>query len=88
MINRHDLVPINYYKKEPFYGSYKGMRYRVIKSDDILLATVWPEPYNFESTPDEKKHSAEFEFTQEGVNQAYQWLDEQFDLGDYKGPSY
>lgn len=56
MINRNDLVPINYYKKEPFYGSYKGMRYRVIKNDDVLLATVWPEPYNFESTADEKRN--------------------------------
>ncbi|MBT9776214.1 GNAT family acetyltransferase [Clostridium sp. MCC353] len=88
MINRSDLVPINYYKKEPFYGSYKGMRYRVIKSDDVLLATVWPEPYNFESTADEKKKSSEFEFTQNGVDQAYQWLDEQYELGNYTCPVY
>lgn len=88
MINRNDLVPINYYKKEPFYGSYKGMRYRVIKNDDVLLATVWPEPYNFESTADEKKKSAEFEFTQSGVEQAYQWLDEQYLQCDYSRPSY
>ena len=88
MINRSDLVPLNYYKKEPFYGSYQGMRYRVTKSEDILLATVWPEPYNYDSTPDEKKHSAEFEFTQEGVIQAYQWLDEQYEVGEYKRPTF
>ena len=84
MLNRSDLVPINYYKKEPFYGSYKGMRYRVAKSDDILLATIWPEPFNFDTTPDEKKHSAEFEFTQNGVEQAYEWLDEQYAQGNYR----
>lgn len=84
MLNKNDLVPINYYKKEPFYGSYLGMRYRIVKSEDILLATIWPEPYNFDSTPDEQKHSAEFEFSQAGVEQAYAWLEEQYELDAFR----
>jgi len=33
MINIKDVMPISFLKKEPFTGSYQGMRYRMEKSE-------------------------------------------------------
>ena len=60
MIERTDIFNINFYKKERFHGSYKGMHYRIEKyepeeGDTVLRVTVWPGPYNFDTTPDEQK---------------------------------
>jgi len=72
-----------FYKKEKFTGSYKGMRYLVKKEkddaeNDIFRATVWPGPYNFSTTPDDQKISATFPFTEEGRQQAVDWMNEQW----------
>ena len=47
MITAEDILNMNFYKKEKFTGSYKGMRYLVKKEkddaeNDIFRATVWP----------------------------------------------
>ena len=59
------------------------MRYRMIRSgekpDFRITAWVWPEPYCFEATPEEKKTTAEFPFTEEGRIQAIDWMKEQYD---------
>ena len=75
MITAEDILNMNFYKKEKFTGSYKGMRYLVKKEkddaeNDIFRATVWPGPYNFSTTPDDQKISATFPFTEEGRQQA------------------
>ena len=49
MIARTDIFNINFYKKERFHGSYKGMHYRIEKyapeeGDTVLRVTVWPGP--------------------------------------------
>ena len=33
MIQKNDVFNINFYKKEKFNGSYKGMRYRIEKQE-------------------------------------------------------
>ena len=72
------LVPINYFKKEPFYGSFKGMQYRVTKEEDGLLAVVFPGPYNFSSTAEEEKEYKTFPFTDEGCKEIINWLNERY----------
>ena len=67
MITAEDILNMNFYKKEKFTGSYKGMRY-----------LVWPGPYNFSTTPDDQKISATFPFTEEGRQQAVDWMNEQW----------
>lgn len=37
MIDIKDVMPISFLKKEPFTGSYQGMRYRMEKSETLLL---------------------------------------------------
>lgn len=82
MITNDDILNMNFYKKEKFTGSYCGMHYLIKKdteaSADIFRATIWPGPYNFAATPDEKKQSETFPFTPEGKEQVVAWLNEQW----------
>ncbi|MBP3489447.1 MAG: GNAT family acetyltransferase [Roseburia sp.] len=45
---------------------------------DVFLVTIWPGPYNFASTDDDKKTSATFPFTPEGKEAVVAWLNEQW----------
>lgn len=83
MITTEDILNMNFYKKEKFTGSYKGMRYLIKKDkddadNDVFCVTVWPGPYNFETTPDDLKISTLFPFTVEGKQQVVDWLNDQW----------
>ena len=71
---------VNYIKKEPFSGGYKGMRYQLVKSSEGMEVTIWPEPYNYLHTPDEKKQRKEFPLTLEGRDEAVAWMNEQYEI--------
>ncbi len=81
MIQRKDLFAVAYYKKAVFTGSDKGMCYRIerVENDDgeHFKATAWEGPYNYETTPDEKKTSHLEEFSEEGLFASAEWLNEQ-----------
>ncbi|WP_310603530.1 hypothetical protein [Anaerosporobacter sp.] len=86
MIDRDSFVNINLLKKEMFTGSLNGMRYRLKKevtegenSTTSLLVTIWPQPYNFASTEDTLKTNKEFGFSQEGVKEAADWLNQSYE---------
>ena len=73
-----------YRKKAVLTASYRGMRYRIWKESrtaegaeeehDCLLAAIWPEPYCYEKTPEEKRQEREFPYSEEGLDQIYEWL--------------
>ena len=48
-------IALEFIKKEPMTGSYRGMRYRLSRSGDEIEACIWPEPYNYIKTADELK---------------------------------
>lgn len=55
------------------------MRYRLEgasggEGEKLLRCTVWPEPFNFFKTPEEKKETAEFPFGEDGVAEAICWM--------------
>lgn len=81
MIERRDVMPINFLKKENFNGSFQGMRYRMAKAemgeDTCLRVTVWPEPLGFDATPEEEKTWEDFPFTEEGIVSGVEWLNGQ-----------
>ena len=83
MIRREDILSMDYLAKTEFTGCHRGMRYRLegIKGEDgkQLKVTVWPEPFNFWKTSEEKKQSAVFAFTEEGVAEAVGWMNERFE---------
>lgn len=82
MIDPDRFMPIQFIKKEPLTGSYKGMRYRMIRSgqaeEPALLAAIWPEPFCFEKTDEDKKQFCEFAFSEQGLMEAVAWLNGQY----------
>lgn len=60
-----------------------GMRYMLkrVKSgeDDVIRVTVWPEPFNLLRTPEEQKTSVEVPLTAEGIDQAADWINGQYE---------
>lgn len=88
MIRPTDIFNINFYNKEVFHGSWKEMRYQIerhtIQDENTgteklsLLVTTWPGPYNFASTDNSLKKTAFFEFSNEGLHQIAEYLNEQY----------
>lgn len=80
MIERKDVMPVNFLKKENFTGSDTGMRYRMEKAEKeektVLKVTAWPEPYGYDATPEEEKISEYFPFTEEGILEGVGWLND------------
>ncbi|MCC8060519.1 MAG: hypothetical protein LIO81_06725 [Clostridiales bacterium] len=86
MIDLHGMISIPYLKKSRFTGSYSGMRYLLQKQEreeTVIEAVIWPEPMNFENTADEKKHSKDFSFNQDGLWEAVGWLNAEHEAGHY-----
>ena len=83
MITRKDVMPINYYKKEAFTGSFCGMRYKLSKAYDEdgerLEAIIWPQPFCFEKTDEKEKQYAYFSFDEEGILQAIDWMNKSYE---------
>ena len=55
------------------------MRYRLVRKKDgdedaVLSAAVYPQPYCWEETDDDKKQIQEFPFTEEGRSEMIEWL--------------
>lgn len=81
MIQREDILSIEFLKKTEYTGCHRGMRYRLEKQEKEdgekeLLVTVWPEPFNFFTTPEEKKTRQTFTFDEDGVVDAVAWMNE------------
>ncbi len=80
MIQRSDILSMEYLKKTEFTGCHQGMRYRLEQvageEGKQLKVTVWPEPFNFVKTPEEQKTSAYFSFDEDGVTDAVAWMND------------
>lgn len=87
MIERKDLLALNFYKKSPFFGSLKNMHYKIERiavgeNDEESFAfkvTYWPGPYILAKTADTLKQEAQFPFSEEGLCQAVDFLNEQYE---------
>lgn len=80
MLDRSMFLSLNFYKKEPFQGSYQGLRFQLkmvtIEEEKKLEVILWPEPYGIDATPDEKKQTMLYSFDEEGLTQAIDWMNE------------
>lgn len=85
MNTRKSLYDIKsfYNKKAVLKASFEGMRYQIEQSGEdeecSLLVTVWPEPFCFEKTAEDKKQKKQFAYSEEGLDAAYQWLCNKYD---------
>ena len=78
---------------EAYFGSHKGMRYRLAReplemvkftpvekrSPATLMASVWPEPYCYADTEKALITHEHFEVSQEGLEAAVAWINEQYE---------
>lgn len=70
---------MEYLKKTEYTGCHQGMRYRLEmtgEGEKKLKVTVWPEPFNFFATPENKKQSAYFAFGEDGILEAVAWMND------------
>ncbi|MCI8597014.1 MAG: GNAT family acetyltransferase [Lachnospiraceae bacterium] len=84
MIDLHGQAGLPYINRGVYTGSYQGMRYRMCKKTEegeeaYLEAVIYPEPYCFEATPEEKKQFHKFPFTEDGFTEAIHWLNEEYE---------
>ena len=97
MISSEDILSLNFYNYgNPFTGSCRGMRYRIIKQKEAkdeegnilkeegLLAAIWPEPFAYEKTAEELKTTKLFPLTEEGKEQVVEWLNTSWENGEWK----
>ena len=93
-IENKDSYGITWYEHaQPYLGSHRGMRFRIARNpmEDVSLKSadakgeavfeviIWPEPYSFENTSDDKKTTATFPFDMDGKEQMIAWLNEQYE---------
>ena len=80
-ITKMNVYNVAYYQSGTrLTGSYKGMRYSIVKGEENkLIATTYPEPYSFDVTAEELKTNKEFPLTTEGIEEARQWLNQQYE---------
>ncbi|MCR5419901.1 MAG: hypothetical protein K6E98_02715 [Lachnospiraceae bacterium] len=84
MIDHNTILSFEHYKKgKPFTGSYKGMRYRIIKEmaggeDDIdrFRVDTWPEPLCYEATTEDKITTQRFTFDKKGYEEVISYLND------------
>ncbi|HCT90465.1 MAG TPA: GNAT family acetyltransferase [Lachnospiraceae bacterium] len=67
-----------------YTGSFKGMRFLIrpigdSKEDARFEACVFPEPFNYEHTAEEKKTYEEFPYSEEGLDQIHRWLNKMYE---------
>lgn len=92
MLERKDFYKFIYFEYgEADYGSYKGMRYRVgaqplkklfgkkpeEREGAKIRAYAWKEPFSFAT--EEDKDYEDFDFSDEGVDEAIKWLNAEWE---------
>ena len=84
---------MHYEYGEAYFGSHKGMRYRLARDPlsnvkfvpvadrepATLMATVWPEPNAYGTTAKDLMTSEHFEVSQEGFEAAVAWINQQYE---------
>lgn len=94
VVESKDLYLLEHYEYgEAFYGSVGGMNYCLNrnpmkhvkfappeeKMNATLIAYVWPGPKCFAKTPEEDMVSKEFPYSNEGKEEAAEWISNQYE---------
>lgn len=92
-ITRASLWGLSHYTYgEAYFGSHRGMRFRVAReplenvahkspevlSDAFLKASVWPEPFAYAKTEAGQIREQTFPFSEEGMEEAVRWMNDQY----------
>lgn len=82
MLSYDDALNLNYYKKTTFTGWMKPIRFMIKmekpeEGEAFFHAWIWPEPYTFALTDDNKKIENTAPFTEDGKRQIVDWINDQ-----------
>lgn len=85
MLTYDEALNLNYYKKTTFTGWMKPLRFLIKQEkpeegEPIFHAWVWPGPYIFELTDDNKKIDKTAPFSEDGKKEIVDWINEQYEL--------
>lgn len=70
-------MPFHWYEVNNYSsGNIGNFNYRILPEKDHLVVSWWMGVYSYEHT--EKKTDASFEMTPAGLDQAWEWLQQQF----------
>lgn len=70
-------ISVQYIKKVEYTGGYKGMRYMIKNCGEGMMETsVWPEPLCYAKADKETMIKKQFPLTNEGKEEAVNWLNE------------
>lgn len=83
MIDKEHFMPLGYFKKTNYTGSMSGLRFQLGKQETedgetVLRALIWPGPMALAATDPEKTYYRDFAFSQEGIGEAADWLNEEY----------
>ena len=91
MVDIKNVLSFNYYTyKQPFTGSDKGKRYRIVRfekeiqgeegtepsKEPVFQAALWKDYLSYEKTSKEEMLVKEFEFSTEGLKEVVDWINE------------
>ena len=87
MLTYDDALNLNYYKKTSFTGWMGGMRFMIKMEKDTIdeqeipmfHVWIWPGPYIFDLTPDDRKTEKTFPFSNDGKKEAVDWINKQYE---------
>lgn len=72
-----EKMPFHWYKvKNHTSGNIGNFNYRIFPKKDSLLVSHWMGVYCYQKTKD--KTETNFPLTEEGLQQAWQWLEQEF----------
>ena len=73
-------ISLNYVKKEPYTGSFGDQRFKLEKcvpaegEDTVLRLWLWPGPFCFDKTEEEKRSFIDYSMDQAGLDAAVDHL--------------
>lgn len=77
-ISLKGIFSLELIRKERFAGSHGMMRYMLMMDDGKMKASVYPEPYCWEATPEDQKESELFEYSADGIEEMTKWLNQKY----------
>lgn len=78
------ILPLQFLKKSPFHGSCQKMRYRLARQEDELNLCIYPGPFGYDATPEDKKQFYTFPFSEEGYDEAIALLNQKYEEIDWE----
>lgn len=84
MLTYDEVLNLKYYEKTSYSGWINGMRFLIKREQEednapVFHAWIWPGPYIFDLTPDDKKMDFTAPFSNEGKQEVVDWINKQYE---------